>query len=120
MSTDNLDYEEIAERAAAKLEPGWYDGKLVLSRRQAVALAGSTFSAAALMGVGVGRADAQQAVGQVGTDSEPLDVFAAAINDGGPVTDGDGTERRIWLIDADAGDPADATAEDLIFEEEEA
>ena len=90
------------------------------------------------MKFGVSEAQAQEAVGAVGTEDDPIDVFAstveasqvgsdgsepdvfaASINDGGPLTDGDGTERRIWLIEADAGDPADATAEDLIFEEEE-
>lgn len=34
------------------------------------------------------------------------------------VFDGDGVERRIWVIAAGAADPADATADDLIFEEQ--
>jgi hypothetical protein len=33
------------------------------------------------------------------------------------VYDGDGTQRRIWVIANGASDPADATADDLIFEE---
>lgn len=32
--------------------------------------------------------------------------------------DGDGVQRRIWVIAAGAADPADAGPDDLIFEEE--
>lgn len=35
-----------------------------------------------------------------------------------PLTDGDGVDRQIWVIAAGAADPADATADDLIFEEQ--
>lgn len=62
---------------------------------------------------------AGQAAGRVGASDEPLDVYAESINGGGPVTDGDDTERNIWIIANGASDPADATAEDLIFEEEQ-
>lgn len=41
-----------------------------------------------------------------------------SINGGGPVSDGDGTERQIWVIANGASDPAGAGADDLIFEEE--
>lgn len=34
------------------------------------------------------------------------------------VFDGDGTQRRIWVIANGASDPDDATADDIIFEEE--
>jgi hypothetical protein len=61
---------------------------------------------------------AGQAAGQVGTSGEPVDVFAESINGGGPVTDGDDTERQIWIITNGASDPAAADPEDLIFEEE--
>lgn len=40
------------------------------------------------------------------------------LNSGGPVSDGDGTERQIWLISNGASDPAGAGAEDIIFEEQ--
>jgi len=60
---------------------------------------------------------AGQAAGQVGTSTEPIDVFAESINDGGPVTDGDDTERQIFIIANGASDPAAADPEDLIFEE---
>lgn len=34
------------------------------------------------------------------------------------ISDGDGIQRRIWVIAAGAADPAEATAEDIIFEEQ--
>jgi len=39
-----------------------------------------------------------------------------SIHGGGPVVDGDGTLRRIWVIENGASDPADATATDIILE----
>ena len=77
MSDTADDIDQLADRVIDQLEPGFYDGKLVLSRRQAIALTGSTFSAAALIGVGFGQAAAQEAAGQVGTDDDRVDVFAA-------------------------------------------
>lgn len=41
-----------------------------------------------------------------------------SINDGGPITDGDGTERQVYVIASGAGDPAGAGANDLILEQE--
>jgi len=38
-------------------------------------------------------------------------------DEGTVVVDGDSTERRIWVIPNGASDPAGATADDLIFEE---
>jgi hypothetical protein len=67
--------------------------------------------------MGIEEAEAQ-AAGQVGTESSPVDVEANLINGGGPVTDGDGTERNIWVIANGASDPSGASAEDIIFEEE--
>lgn len=61
---------------------------------------------------------AGQAAGQVGTSTDPVDVFAASVNGGGPVTDGDDTERQIFIIANGASDPSAADPEDLIFEEE--
>lgn len=34
------------------------------------------------------------------------------------IADGDGTERTVWVIAAGAGDPAGASADDIIFEAE--
>ena len=38
------------------------------------------------------------------------------INGGGPISDGDGTERQHWVIANGAGDPSGVDPEDLIFE----
>lgn len=35
------------------------------------------------------------------------------------VPDGDGVDRRIWIIEAGADEPAEAADQDLIFEKEE-
>lgn len=86
-----------------------------------------------------------QAAGQVGTASNPIDVYGygveatntftdpagvehtgelADIDDVGGsipddvVTDGDGVDREIWVIANGASDPSGADAEDIIFEEE--
>lgn len=40
------------------------------------------------------------------------------INGGGPISDGDSTERQIWVIANGASDPAGADANDIIFEEQ--
>lgn len=45
-------------------------------------------------------------------------VETTALNSGGTVTDGDGTERQVWIIASGASDPSGADPEDLIFEEQ--
>lgn len=40
------------------------------------------------------------------------------LNGGGPVSEGDGIERQIYVIANGASDPAGADPEDIIFEEE--
>lgn len=74
------DVSELAREVVAELDPGTViDDKLILSRRQALAIATGAVSASALLGFGVGGAQAQQAAGKVGTKSEPLDIDAATI-----------------------------------------
>lgn len=34
------------------------------------------------------------------------------------LTDGDGTDRNVWVISNGASDPADASPEDIIFEKQ--
>lgn len=46
--------------------------------------------------------------------TEHTDGVASAVD---AITDGDGVDRQIWVIANGAADPADATADDLIFEE---
>lgn len=45
-------------------------------------------------------------------------VTTSQLNSAGPITDGDGVERHIWVIAAGAADPAGAGPDDLIFEEQ--
>jgi len=40
------------------------------------------------------------------------------LNGGATITDGDGTERQIWVIANGASDPAGANPEDIILEEQ--
>lgn len=54
---------------------------------------------------------------KVGPDGK-VDINSGILNGGGVVTDGDGTERNIWVIANGASDPAGATAEDIIFEKQ--
>src|SRR6056297_649685 len=84
------DYDAIAERVAtdddlaasiaSQLPTGRLGGRYLLSRRQLLALAtGGATAVAGLTALGVDEAEAQAAAGQVGTASEPVDVYAAAL-----------------------------------------
>jgi len=116
-ATDDPDTEALAEAVVAELDTGTVvDDKIVVSRRGLTALIGAGLGAGALSMLGVDKATAQQAAGQVGTSSDPVDVEANLINGGGPIVDGDGTERELYLIANGASDPADAGPDDLIFE----
>ena len=46
-------------------------------------------------------------------------INVSGVNDGGPLSEGDGIERRIWVIESGADDPEEAEDEDLIFEEDD-
>jgi len=112
------------------------------SRRQILGLLASLgagaavggFSVNELVGVVEAAADTADSDGNVGLPGDRVDVYAEGIdasgeigagsvdtgslNGGGPVSDGDGTERQIWVIANGASDPAGAAADDIIFEEE--
>jgi hypothetical protein len=76
--TDDPDTEALAEAVVAELDTGTVvDDKIVVSRRGLTALIGAGLGAGALSMLGVDKATAQTAAGQVGTSSEPVDVFAA-------------------------------------------
>ena len=76
--TENADVSKLAQQVVAELKPGTtIADKVILSRRQLVAIAGGSISVGALMKFGVSEAQAQEAVGAVGTEDEPVDVFAA-------------------------------------------
>jgi hypothetical protein len=126
MSLDlsDADRKALASDVAEELDTGRYGDRFVLSRRQLLSIAGGSAGVAGLTALGVDPATAQSAAGQVGTSSEPVDVeaydltVANLLNGGGPISDGDGTERQIWVIANGASDPAGADPEDLIAEEE--
>jgi hypothetical protein len=116
---DEPDVREVARDEIAQLDSGTTIGdKLILSRRHAVAILTGGATLAGVLGYGSGEAAAQTAAGQIGTSSEPIDAFLASVNGEGVVTDGDGTDRRVWVIANGASDPSGAAAEDIIFEEE--
>jgi hypothetical protein len=115
--SEDIDPDTLAA-ALEQLDPGTRIGdRFLLSKRQLLGFATGTLGVGALAQFGISEAEAQ-AAGQVGTSSSPVDVEANLINGGGPVTDGDGTERNIWIIANGAPDPSGASAEDIIFEEE--
>jgi len=77
MSSDRSerDLDELADAVVERLEPGSYGDKMLLNRRQLLALAGAGVSAGALGTLGVTEAEAQEVVGQIGTDQERVDVL---------------------------------------------
>jgi len=80
-SETEQDVSELARSVVQELEPGtMIEDKLILSRRQALAIATGTVSASALLGFATGTADAQSAAGQVGTANQPIDVEANKIS----------------------------------------
>jgi hypothetical protein len=67
-----------AKEVLQELEPGTrFENKIILSKRQLLSIAGAGLSAGALAKFGISEAQAQEAAGQVGTSSEPVDLFAA-------------------------------------------
>jgi len=71
------DTSELAREVIKELDTGTVvDDKIVVSRRGLTALMGAGLGAGALSMLGVDKATAQTAAGQVGTSSDPVDVFA--------------------------------------------
>jgi len=83
------DLDALADAVAERLEPGSYGDKMLLNRRQLLALAGAGVSAGALGTLGVSEVEAQEVVGQIGTDQERVDVY--------------GGEGDFQLVDGDEG-----------------
>ena len=86
-SDNGRDVSKLAREVIDELDSGRYGDKFVFNRRQVIALAGAGLSVGALTTLGVDDATAQEAVGQVGTASEPVDVEAANVNAGSVSTD---------------------------------
>jgi hypothetical protein len=76
----DTDTSDLAREVIKELDPGTViDDKLILSRRQALAIATGGVSASVLLGFATGTAEAD-AAGQVGTSSDPIDVEANTIS----------------------------------------
>jgi len=101
------------------------------SRRSFLKAGGATLAALAFGSAATGSAAAagfNDSDPTIGGPSNRYDMYFDALdantanidslNNGGPVSDGDGTERQIWVIANGASDPAGADPEDIIFEEE--
>ncbi len=69
------DLDALANAVAERLEPGSYGDKMLLNRRQLLALAGARGICWRAGDLGVTEAEAQEVVGQVGTDQERVDVY---------------------------------------------
>jgi|APHM01.1.fsa_nt_gi hypothetical protein len=77
---ENPDISDLAELVVEELDPGQRIGdKIILSRRQLIALAGGGLSVGALTTFGVREAEAQAAAGTVGTAANPIKVEAHSI-----------------------------------------
>ena len=93
MDTDDIDTDELAAAVVDELDPGQRIGdKIILRKRQLLAIAGAGLSAGALAQFGISEAEAQEAAGAVGTDDERVDVFAASIAALNIQVDGQGLE----------------------------
>ncbi|MFP4218808.1 MAG: hypothetical protein ACLFR6_08235 [Salinarchaeum sp.] len=124
--------ERIAELEATVESQQQTIRKMLPNRREFLRAGGVAVAGAGIGAAAVGGAAADASVDDdypdVGTPDRRVDVFGDGvgantvdtdeINDGGPLSDGDGTERQIWVIANDASDPSDASDDDIIFEEE--
>jgi hypothetical protein len=111
MSETDIDPDTLAA-ALEQLEPGTRIGdKFILSKRQLLAAAGGALSAGALISMGIDEAEAQSAAGQVGTSSEPVDMFGYDVEATNTFTDPSGTSHSGELADAsDVGSGASSTS----------
>ena len=85
---DTTDIDAVADAVLERLDPGTViDDKIILSKRQLLAIAGSGLGAGGLAALGISEASAQTGpAGQVGTDTEPVDVQAWDLNVANEVT----------------------------------
>ena len=94
------DMSALAREVVRELDPGTViDDKVVLSRRQALGVASGALSLGAIAGWGSEEASAQ-AAGQVGTDSEPVDVEAHTATVANELVDAAGVSHTGALADA--------------------
>jgi len=84
----DADTSELARAVIKELDTGTVvEDKIVVSRRGLTALIGAGLGTGALSMLGVEKASAQTAAGQVGTSSEPVDIEAATITASNSITE---------------------------------
>ena len=94
------DVSDLAQEVIAELDPGTViDDRVILSRRQAIGLATGALSLGALAGFGAEEASAQ-AAGQVGTDTDRVDVLGYTVDASNEIVDASGTSHTGELADA--------------------
>jgi len=100
MRDDTTEYSETTRQVLEELDPGTViEDRVILSRRQVVALSAGTLSLGALAGFGAGDAEAQ-AAGAVGTDTDPVDVQGYDVEAANSLIDASGTSHSGELADA--------------------
>jgi len=100
MRDDTTEYSETTRQVLDELDPGTViEDRVILSRRQVVALSAGTLSLGALAGFGAGDAEAQ-AAGAVGTDTDPVDVQGYDVEAANSLIDASGTSHSGELADA--------------------
>ena len=96
--------DDLAASIAQQLPTGRLGGRYLLNRRQLLQIgAGGAAAVAGLTALGVDEAEAQAAAGQVGTESEPVDVEAAALDAQSVSTDSVNTGSATVTNQVDAG-----------------
>ena len=85
---ENPDIDAVADAVLDRLDPGTViDDKIILSKRQLLAIAGSGLGAGGLAALGISEASAQTGpAGQQGTEEEPNDMYAWDLNVANQVT----------------------------------
>jgi hypothetical protein len=113
MSETDIDPDTLAA-ALEQLDPGTRIGdRIVLSKRQVIALAGSSLGVGALAQFGISEAEAQ-AAGSVGTSSSPVNVEGYDVVAANSIEDASGTSHTGEL--ADESDTASSTSTNSGYE----
>lgn len=104
------DVSQLAREVVAELDPGTTIGaKVILSRRQLIAIAGGGLSLGALATFGASDAEAA-AVGQVGTSSDRIDVYGYSVDASNEIVDASGTSHTGELADVTDLDSVSSTS----------
>ena len=97
------DLDELADTMAVKVVPKLHErgpvigDHVILSRRQAMALATGAAGVGLLSAIGVENASAEESVGQLGSEGEPIDLYADLLNV---------SSHRLFIDDNEPSDPS--------------